>query len=160
MSSLSFLFLRLQQGEKKRKEIIGKGTSSLKEATLGATIVAALPITLGLFVGKRGIAPFCRIRQSPRHPRHSLGWSRMRSQLRIVHPPSSDNPTDLSVLLLSVDSNQDAQKYIFNLPEGTTRTLIQQGFKGKSGLRNVFLPRVGSQECGGLAGESVERKQI
>ena len=60
----------------------------------------------------------------------------------------------MAVLLLSVDS----QRYMFNAPEGTTRSLIEQGAKGISrGLSQVFIPRVGVEECGGLPGEQVVR---
>lgn len=73
----------------------------------------------------------------------------MLSSLRILHPPSSDNPTNLPVLILSVD----AQRYMFNVPEGTTRSLVQRGARGLSrGLQGVFLPRIGIEECGGVMG--------
>lgn len=39
------------------------------------------------------------------------------------------------------------------MPEGTTRSLVQRGGKGLSkGLQNVFVPRVGIEELGGLPG--------
>ncbi|PWN33253.1 Metallo-hydrolase/oxidoreductase [Meira miltonrushii] len=73
----------------------------------------------------------------------------MLSTLRIIHPPSSDNPTCLPILLLTVDN----KKFLFNVPEGTTRILLQRGTGGA--LRNfkgIFVPRSGIDECGGLAG--------
>ncbi|UZJ53546.1 hypothetical protein CBS101457_002866 [Exobasidium rhododendri] len=73
----------------------------------------------------------------------------MLSNVRIIHPPSSDNKTNLAVLLFSIES----QRYIFNCPEGTTRAFVQQSVGGLGkGLGNIFLPRVGIEECGGLPG--------
>lgn len=75
--------------------------------------------------------------------------SRMLSNLRIIHPPSSDNPTNLPVLILSVD----ASRYVFNAPEGTSRAFAQRGAKGIArAYSNIFVPRVGVEECGGLFG--------
>lgn len=73
----------------------------------------------------------------------------MLSSLRVIHPPSSDNPTNLPVLVLSIDN----RSFIFNVPEGLTRVLLQRGAKGASKrLQGVFVPRVGYEECGGLPG--------
>lgn len=80
---------------------------------------------------------------------HRVTKPRMQSSLRILHPPSSDNPTNLAVLILNVDSH----KYVFNVPEATSRALVQRGAKGLSkGLQNIFVPRVGIEELGGLPG--------
>lgn len=73
----------------------------------------------------------------------------MLSTLRIIHPPSSDNPTCLPILILSVDN----KKFLFNVPEGSTRILLQRGAGGAlKNFKGIFLPRSGIDECGGLAG--------
>lgn len=73
----------------------------------------------------------------------------MLSALRIIHPPSSDNPTLLPILILTVDN----KRFLFNVPEGTTRILLERGAGGAlKNLKGIFLPRSGIDECGGLAG--------
>lgn len=79
----------------------------------------------------------------------------MVSTLRLVHAPSSDNPTLLPLLVLYVD----AKRYMFNLPEGSTRAMAQRGIRGLAkGCGDVFLPSVGT-ESAGLPGESRLREK-
>lgn len=73
----------------------------------------------------------------------------MLSTLRIIHPPSSDNPTCLPILILTVDN----RRFLFNVPEGTTRILLERGAGGAlKNLKGIFVPRSGVDECGGLPG--------
>ncbi|PWN44746.1 hypothetical protein IE81DRAFT_253936 [Ceraceosorus guamensis] len=70
----------------------------------------------------------------------------MLSTLRIVFPPSSDNQTLLPFVTLLVDG----QRYIFNVPEGSTRIGLQRGAR-IARTEHVFVNSVGTENAG-LAG--------
>lgn len=73
----------------------------------------------------------------------------MLSTLRIVFPPSSDNQTLLPFVTLLVDG----QRYLFNVPEGSTRIGLQRGARIAK-TEHVFVNSVGTENAG-LAGEQL-----
>lgn len=64
----------------------------------------------------------------------------MISSIRVIHPPAaSSNPTPHPLVVLTVGTN----KYVFNAPEGTVRTLTQRRAPlGGKGELNVFVSDV------------------
>ncbi|KAL9936424.1 hypothetical protein V8E36_004492 [Tilletia maclaganii] len=72
----------------------------------------------------------------------------MHSTLRIVAVPSSDSPSN-SFPVLSL--NFDQARYIFNCPEGTQRSCIQQR-AAYTHVRSVFLTSTASAASAGLPG--------
>ncbi|CAO1630880.1 unnamed protein product [Sympodiomycopsis kandeliae] len=73
----------------------------------------------------------------------------MLSELRIIHPPSAAaNPSEHPVVLITVGGS----RYIFNVPEGTTRSIIHRHVSaGGSGDLDIFVPNSCSA-ARGLAG--------
>lgn len=77
----------------------------------------------------------------------------MISSIRVIHPPAaSSNPTPHPLVVLTVGTN----KYVFNAPEGTVRTLTQRRAPlGGKGELNVFVSDV-CEATRGLPGAYVD----
>lgn len=69
------------------------------------------------------------------------------ASVRLLSAPAADTPGVPPVVL-----TLDAQRYLFNIGEGTTRTATQRRLGAKK-CANLFVSRVGVECTGGLPGE-------